>query len=542
MDYVKTMKKRPYTKNVLVVNTGDFFYGEVMHTVFKWTVTAKLAKQMPYDALALGDKEFQDGLEGLLPFMRSLAPNLFVCTNMNFSNFNVTIRDELAKLCPRHRILTIGNKRVGILSYLTPNTMTPLKVSELQLEDEIEALTREVVVLRENGIKLFVALGHSGYERDQQVARHVPSLDVIVGGHSHTLLWPDPFSHQVAGVPPDPKDASAVRGPYPTVVVQPSGRRVLLLHAFFGGKYVGNINVTFNADDEIKDWWPQPKLLEESMPEDPVTKSVLDDFQQRMENSSHNVIGHSLVQLVGRAAMCRQQECNLGNLMADAMLWALRSFAPDVPMRRPVIALVDAGLIRNNIQLGPVTPRMLTEALSWRNLIDVIVINGSTLLAALEHGASAVERRLGRFLQVAGLSYHINMSRPAHRQRVSNVNVLCADCMVPDSQPLNTSRLYHVAVPNYMAGGGDGFHMFAQPIERQRFGILDIDLLHNYISQTSPVYSIVESRVTIFYPPDDELQSQASAGGRSNRLATVQLWLLLTITLLVSTTRAAAAH
>ncbi|KAF0303366.1 Protein 5NUC [Amphibalanus amphitrite] len=409
------------------------------------------------------------------------------------------MREELAKSCPPHRILTIGDKKIGILSYLTPDVMEPLKVPEVHIEDEIKALTREVAVLREKDIKLFVALGHSGYERDQEIAHRVPSLDVIVGGHSHTLLWPDPISHQAAGVPTDPEDAGRVRGPYPTVVVQPSGRRVLLLHAYFAGKYVGNINITFNADDEVKDWWPQPQLLYESMPQDPETKAVLDDLVEQMTNRSHEVIGHSLVQLVGRAEMCYQEECNLGNLMADAMLWALRMYAPDFPIQLPVVAIVDAAIVRNNIQLGAVTRRMLTEALSFRNLIEVIVVNGSTLLAALEHGASDIEHSRGRLLQVSGITYKVDMSHPPYH-RVSEVNILGAEGMVLIWRPINASRHYHVAVNDYVANGGHNFHMLTQPIDRQSFGILDINLLENFLKKTSPVYTHVGDRLRVFRP------------------------------------------
>ncbi|KAF0295800.1 Snake venom 5'-nucleotidase [Amphibalanus amphitrite] len=403
--------------------------------------------------------------------MRSLPSNLFVCTNMDFSKFNKTMKEELGERCPPHRILTIGEKKIGLLGYLTPNVMEPLKVPEVHIEDEIEALTREVAVLRKKGIKLIVALGHSGYERDQEIAHRVPSLD-------------------------------------------PSGRRVLLLHAFFGGKYVGNINITFNADDEVKDWWPQPQLLDESMPQDPDTKEVMDDLQEQLTNRSHDVIGKSLVQLVGMAEMCHQEECNLGNLMGDAMLWALRMYVPDVPIQLPMVALVNSGLMRNNIQVGDVTPRMLTEALSWRNLVEVIVINGSMLHAALEHGSSTVEQRHGRFMQVSGISYQIDMSKPPYH-RVSHVHVLSANDMIPESRLLNHSQHYHVALTNFIADGGDGFHMFTPPISRQSFGILDISLLQNYIIARSPVFAVVEDRIRMILPSGDgEEEHHHSGAGR----------------------------
>ncbi|XP_037086066.1 protein 5NUC-like [Pollicipes pollicipes] len=230
--YIESIRGDPYNPNTLVMNAGDFFQGDAMHMLFKWEVAAAMAKHIPFNAMAIGDKDFNEGIDGLLPFMRVMGPNVFICTNMDFSALNETLRKELEETCPRHRIITVGQKKIGVLGYLLPDAQINSHTGDIIFEDEIRALTREVKVLRKKGVKILIALGHSGYERDREIARRVPSLDVIVGGHSHSLLWPDFFSETEAGMPPDAQDVQFLTGPYPTVVMQPSGRRVLVVHAY----------------------------------------------------------------------------------------------------------------------------------------------------------------------------------------------------------------------------------------------------------------------------------------------------------------------
>ena len=92
------------------------------------------------------------------------------------------------------------------MGYLTPETIWTAKVpSGLVLEDEIEALTREVGKLKAKGINIIVAIGHSGYHMDQKVATEVPDIDIIVGAHSHTFLFtvnsssPNPSNNKIKG-------------------------------------------------------------------------------------------------------------------------------------------------------------------------------------------------------------------------------------------------------------------------------------------------------------------------------------------------------
>lgn len=92
--------------------------------------------------------------------------------------------------------------------------------------------SREASRLKEAGVQLIIALGHSGIRVDQKVALECPLVDLVIGGHDNTFLW--------NGEKPD---AEVPKGPYPIVMVQPSGKRVPVVQAYAFTKYLGKLSI-----------------------------------------------------------------------------------------------------------------------------------------------------------------------------------------------------------------------------------------------------------------------------------------------------------
>lgn len=88
-------------------------------------------------------------------------------------------------------------------------------------------------MLKKNGVKIIIALGHSGYEVDQEIAKNCPLVDAVIGGHSNTFLYTG-----------DAPDAEKVDGPYPTVVKQASGKEVPVVQAYAYTKYLGELKLS----------------------------------------------------------------------------------------------------------------------------------------------------------------------------------------------------------------------------------------------------------------------------------------------------------
>ena len=175
---------RDVEENSLWLNGGDFYQGTVWYTQFKWSLISKFNNRLNFSAMTLGNHEFDDRLEGLLPFLANQTCPVVV-TNIDTSQV-----PELTGLYTRSTVLNVGSRRVGIVGYVTPFTIyssNPPK--ELVIMDEVEALKEEVTKLHDDGVDIIIALGHSGYVKDKEVARSVPHVDVVVGAHSHYFLY-----------------------------------------------------------------------------------------------------------------------------------------------------------------------------------------------------------------------------------------------------------------------------------------------------------------------------------------------------------------
>jgi 2',3'-cyclic-nucleotide 2'-phosphodiesterase (5'-nucleotidase family) len=90
----------------------------------------------------------------------------------------------------------------------------------------------EATALKNRGVNILIALGHSGYDVDQQIGINCPDIDVVIGGHSNTFLY--------NGRQPD---VEKIEGPYPTIVTQKSGKKVPIVQAYAYTKYLGHLKL-----------------------------------------------------------------------------------------------------------------------------------------------------------------------------------------------------------------------------------------------------------------------------------------------------------
>lgn len=94
--------------------------------------------------------------------------------------------------------------------------------------------SKEAEVLKQNGINIIIALGHSGLSIDKQIAKYCPLVDVVIGGHSHTFLYSGDSQHAM----------DDIKGPYPTIIIQKNGKVVPVVQAYAFTKYMGKMELT----------------------------------------------------------------------------------------------------------------------------------------------------------------------------------------------------------------------------------------------------------------------------------------------------------
>jgi hypothetical protein len=190
------------------------------------------------------------------------------------------------------------------------------------------------------------------------------------------------------------------------------------------------------------------------------------------------------------------QECLLGNLVADAMLWKVNSVDP-TPYQ---IALQNGGGLRASIDAGPVSVGEILEVLPFGNAIATFEITGTHIISALENGVSAfgTGSGTGRFPQVSGLRYTWDPNATAG-SRIVSVQVLDRDTGI--YEPLDEMAIYRVVTNDFMRQGGDGYDVFNDDaINPYDFGPALDEALKEYVEQFSPVSPVLDGRILTLGP------------------------------------------
>jgi len=456
--------------NILLVDAGDQFMGTLFYTQYKGEEAQRFMNGMAYDAMAVGNHEFDDGPGTLGSFIR--GANFPVLS----ANINADNEPQLAGLIKPYVVLDVGGQQIGIigctvedtaiLSSPGPNVVfNPIEASVASAVSELEAM----------GINKIILLSHAGFGRDKDVAAAVDGVDVIVGGHTHTYLS---------------NTSEKAEGPYPTVVNSPNGDPVLIVTAEALGKYLGRLDVTFDANGLPTAWQGEPILLDASVAEDADILAEVNSLYAPLEALQNQLVGSASVDINGERSTCRFEECNMGNLITDAIIWATAAEGTQ-------IAFQNGGGIRASISAGDVSLGNVLEVLPFGNTIATFELKGEYVWAALENGVSRAENPenegTGRFAQVAGLRFTWNPNQPAG-SRVISADVKNADGTY---SPLDMNAMYKVAANNFIRTGGDDYSMFAeQAVNAYDFGPTLATAVADYITTFSPVAPAVEGHIT----------------------------------------------
>ncbi|CAJ1383567.1 unnamed protein product [Effrenium voratum] len=260
------------------------------------------------------------------------------------------------------------------------------------------------------GVNKISAVTHMGLPRDMEIAAAVPGIDVIVGG-----------------------------------------KEVPIVQAYAYGKFLGELDVTWDDDGNLLKAEGEPILLDASVTPDEGFAARVAELAAPIEELKGKVIGSSEDVIDGDRGSCRAGECQMGNLVADAML--------DRVMDQGVqIAIQNGGGLRASIDGGEVTMGEVLTVLPFQNTLSTFQLKGADVVTALENGVSQVEDGAGRFPQVAGLKYSWTRKKDPGAGRVLVVEVMEDGNWVP----LDPDKVYGVVSNNYMRGGGDGYKVFAE--------------------------------------------------------------------------------
>ncbi|XP_071112388.1 snake venom 5'-nucleotidase-like [Haliotis cracherodii] len=478
-------EQRSLHPNTILLSAGDEYSGTLWFYKYQGAVVAKFMNLLQYDVMALGNHEFDLGIEGLIPFLNDV--NFTVASANIDATGEPLVEDKLIK----HTVLTVGGERIGVIGYTT--TETPLISSpgpSLRFEDEVAAIQREVNILTSQGINKIIAVGHSGFNVDKRIAAEVNNLDVVVGGHTNTFLY--------TGDHPSNEEPE---GEYPHVVTQSGGAKVLVVQDYAYGKYLGALEVTFDLEGVITSWGGNPILLDNNTAQDEMTVELMQPYKEGVANESGTVVARSQVMLDGDRLSCRVKECNMGNMIADGMVHQNLKHSDSLEWNHVAIAFMNGGGIRTSIERGDFTIGDILTVLPFRNTVDIVELRGKHVRETLEFTASKwvenTSNLFGGFLQVSGMKIVYDMAMPVG-QRVIEVKVRCTNCSVPHYVDLEDTEVYKIIMPSFIANGGDGYDVINKnKIQHHLFGDVDADVLIEYAKSFSPLTTGLEGRITL---------------------------------------------
>ena len=503
------------TANVLKLHAGDVLTGTIYYPLFRGEdlifPETQLMNRICFDALVLGNHEFDDGDAGAADLINDL--NSTSCeTAVVSANISLAANSPLhGGYFTPYAIKEISGTKVGIIG-LTDAAKTNISSSPdagTVITDELAAAQEAVSELVGQGIDHIILLTHIGYNTDVSIASALPEIDVIVGGDSATLLGDSTFSD--LGFNP--------AGDYPTLATNADGDTVCIVQAWDHSKVVGRLNVSFedgsvsscdgaanmgvsnvfqyegfDGSDRTLSGDDQQLVLSSLTSEDEITYvvedtyalSIIADADAQTDPLLDQVIGTAAENLCyeripgqGRSAIAGCQEITYQQ-GSDITMIVAKSFlaaAGDAD-----IAIQNGGGVREDLPAGDITIRSAYTLLPFSNTIVQGGLTGSQIALVLEQALrSHLENdgSTGSYPYGSGIRFDVDSSQ-TFGNRVSNIEVNSR--VEGDWVPLNETTVYSVVTNNYIAAGRDGYEVFA-----------DIDWVDTTQVYTFPLIQYVEA-------------------------------------------------
>ncbi|MGE3150802.1 MAG: bifunctional UDP-sugar hydrolase/5'-nucleotidase [Pseudorhodoplanes sp.] len=433
---------------VIFAHAGDTLSPSLMSGIDRGEHIVALTNMIPPDIFVPGNHEFDFGKA---VFLRRMA-------EAQFPLFAANMRGPDGRPLPGFRdraIVTVGGVRIGLTGAAYDDTPRVSASEDVRFLPTVETMEQQLAALRRDGADFTVAVVHAERKQDQELfGRH--AADLILTGHDHDLFL-------------------AYDG------------RGAMVESSYDAHYVVAIDIAVavkqQGDRRDVTWWPSFRVIDTAdVTPDPEVAAKVAALEAELSREMDVALGTTAIELDSRNAVVRSREAAIGNLVADAMRIATKTDA----------AVVNGGSIRSGKVYAPgdaITRRDVLAELPFGNRMTVVEIAGRELKRAIENGLSLAPHAAGRFPQVSGLTIAADLRRPAGG-RVLSVRV--------GDAPLDETRLYRVAISDFLARGGDYYTGFrdARALLPAEDGPLVANAVMIHIRNLGVVRGGVEGRIT----------------------------------------------
>ena len=441
-------------KNSVLLDAGDVTHGTAIAGIENGKGVIGLMKAMGYKAMVPGNHDFNYGYNALVDFKNQAATANGSAEGFDILAANI-IKNTGTNDFKGQTIIDVDGVKVGVFGIATEETKVksnPKNTEGITFLNPVEVARAQVKSLKDQGVDVVVMLAHVGIDdatvvKSSDIAKAVDGIDVIIDGHSHTKL----------------DNGKVVNN---TLIVQT-------------GKYLenlGEVNITLRGKTIIsKTAVLRDAAFFEKIEENKDIAKKIEDIYTANKDKLERVVGTTAVDLDGKREHVRAQETNFGNLVADAMRDAAKAD----------IAITNGGGIRESIPTGKIAMTQIWTSFPFGNTIMKIEVKGADLLAALEYGVADAPAPQGKFPQISGFTFKYDPKQEAGK-RVFDVKVAGKD--------LDLEKTYTLATNDFMAGGGDGYTMFAKGKKLGDFGMYT-EVLEKYLNEHKDVNPKVEGRI-----------------------------------------------
>lgn len=437
-----TKEKNP---NTLVLDAGDSFHGQTIATLNKGESIVEIMNEIGYDTMTPGNHDFNYGQDRLLE-LSDLAEFDVISANVYKSDYTT--------LLPSYVIKQIAGLKVAIFGLATPETVYkthPDNVKGITFYDPV-IISRLMVNELKNKSDIIICLSHLGLDESsnitsKMVAENVDGIDLIVDGHSHTILETGKMINN-------------------TLIVQAGeyAKNVGIVDLTLCNNVVVDRKAKLITKDEASDLIPDEDV-----------KAVIDKIKEDNKLITSKKIGETSIKLLGERENVRTKETNLGNLAADAM----------VSKTGADCALTNGGGIRSSIEIGDITVENIITVFPFGNYVVTKKVTGEQILSALENGLSAYPEESGAFPHVSGMIVSFDPSKEIGNKILS---------VMINGEKINPDKEYTIATNDFIAAGGDQYTMFTKCKTLGEYPGLD-EILINYITENGTENSPVEGRI-----------------------------------------------
>jgi 5'-nucleotidase len=383
-------------------------------------VSAQAMNDIGYNIMALGNHEFDDGVDVLGQFIKNLTFPV-LSSNIDLET-SPALKDAGVK-----PYIVLPKYKLGVIGYITkttPDIVAQKGLKGTKFMDPIITVQKSIDELLAQGIKRIICVSHNGYTQDQELASKTKGINVIVGGHSHSLLLNNATLGPV--------------GPYPTKVLDLNQSPTYIVQAHRFGNYLGHLELEWNDQDALVSISGDPILLDQTVPQEPKLKAKVAEWSKSFDVLANDILTSATQDFTNT---CKNGECAMGNLVTDCMLSEQREKGSNAD-----IAMINSGGIRAALSKGIVTAADMYTIFPFGSAVVQIKRTGAQVMDMLDRIVKSYapgSDRVISLLQYSGLRYTFNNGTV---KAMTNVTV--------GGNAIDMQAIYDFITVDFVAEGG----------------------------------------------------------------------------------------